>query len=125
MRPERLRYGTFNLRLDPEGVTHLEGELPEVIALGANAALDFHNGTPPLGGPHAEWRSGSDPVTVTGPSGLPELVGATKYARLHVTTPEAEFTYQAFGAKQDSEGWYFLMRLTFTSKSYHEFLAGH
>lgn len=105
----RTQYGTFQLRTDAQGVEHLEGGLPEVIAVGYDALREFIAGEPPLGGPHAEFtpKDGWHP------------------ARLHVTTPEAEFTYEIMSKEQDKDGWFVLARLVFTSSTYHAFLAGH
>lgn len=108
----RTSYGTFTLRGDKDGVVHLEGgenALPEVIAIGISAVMEFRTGEPPLGGPHADFQPPTD----------------TRPARLHITTPEAEFTYEVFASAQDADGWYYLWRLTFTSSTYHAFLAGH
>lgn len=106
---DRHRYGTFVLGEDGtgDGVMHLKSPLPEVIAIGIDAWQEFRTGLSGpgmLGGPHAE-------VTARG--------------RLHVVTPEAEFTYQVFETCQDSNGWYFLARLIYTSAAYQEFLARH
>jgi hypothetical protein len=102
--PARLRYGTFDLG-SPEvgGVVHLRSDLPEVVAIGMDALVEIIRGEWPLGGPHAEMNM------------------ATK--RLHVVTPECEFTYEHIRAEYDSAGWYFLFRLVYTSSTYQEFLA--
>lgn len=105
----RTLYGTFTLRGTPDGVVHLDGELPEVVAIGMDAWRDFRLGIPVLGGPHAECKP----------------AGQGHGAQLHVTTPEAEFTYELFSGQQDADGLYVLARLTFTSATYHAFLAGH
>lgn len=104
----RLRYGTFSLRAAPDGVVHLEGDLPEVIALGTDAWVEFVNEIWPLGGPHAQAR----------------IVSQGK-AWLHVVTPEAEFTYDYLRVEKDTAGWYLVMRLTHTNRTYAEFLAEH
>lgn len=104
----RLRYGTFSLRAAPDGVVHLEGDLPEVIALGIDAWVEFRTEVWPLGGPHAEAS-----------------IPAPGSARLHVVTPEAQFTYEQVRMEQDTAGWYLVMRLTFTDNTYRAFLAGH
>ena len=104
----RLRYGTFSLRAAPDGVVHLEGDLPEVIALGTDAWVEFVNEVWPLGGPHAE-----------------ATIVAQGQARLHVVTPEAQFTYEFVRVERDTAGWYLVMRLTFTDSTYRAFLAGH
>ena len=106
---DRRRYGTFQLGNNGtgDGVVHLKSSLPEVVAIGIDAWQEFRTGISGpylLGGPHAE---------ITGKG------------RLHVVTPEAEFTYQVFETCQDAAGWYFLARLTYTSDKYAEFLAGH
>lgn len=106
---DRRRYGTFNLGSNgtDDGVVHLRSRLPEVVAIGIDAWQEFRTGLSGpgrLGGPHAE-------ITAKG--------------RLHVVTPEAEFTYQVFETCQDSNGWFFLARLVYTSDKYQEFLAGH
>lgn len=105
---DRRRYGTFHIGDDGSGdnVIHLKSELPEVVAIGIEAWQEFRTGLAGpgmLGGPHAE-------ITAKG--------------RLHIVTPEAEFTYQVFETCQDSNGWYFLARLTHTNSTYAEFLAG-
>jgi hypothetical protein len=107
MSRHRTSYGTFTLRGDAEGVVHLEGELPEVVAIGMDAWREFYLGIPQLGGPHAEVR----------------LVN--NRPQLHVTTPEGEFIYEPFSGEQDKDGYYVLARLIFTSSTYHAFLAGH
>lgn len=106
---DRRRYGTFSIGGDgsDDGIVHLKSELPEVVAIGIDAWQEFRTGLSgpgALGGPHAE-------VTAKG--------------RLHIVTPECEFTYQVFETCQDSNGWYFLARLEYTSSKYTEFLAGH
>ena len=102
-RPERLRYGTFTLGSDTaDGVVHLRSQLPEVIAVGIDTALEFQHHTPPLGGQHATW-----------------VAGITEPAQLVVETPECAFTYQVIGIKADSAGWYFLMKRTYVSDAYH------
>lgn len=105
----RTQYGTFTLHGTPDGVVHLQGELPEVVAVGHDALRQFWRQEPPLGGPHAELKM---------PAGGHDAV-------LHVTTPEAVFTYERFQLAQDKDGPYHLMRLTFTDSTYHAFLAGH
>ena len=102
----RLAYGTFQLRAAPDGVIHLDPvELPEVVAIGADAMIEMLKGIWPLGGPHCE-------VTHQG-------------KRVHVTTPEAQFTYEHFRTEQDKAGYYFLFRLTYTDNTYRAFLAGN
>lgn len=105
----RTQYGTFTLHGDKDGVVHLQGELPEVVAIGYDAWQEFWRGEPQLGGPHAVVRE----ATVNRP------------AQLHVTTPEAEFVYEAMSRERDADGYYVLARLIYTSSSYHAFLAGH
>jgi hypothetical protein len=105
--PERCRYGTFTLHGDAQGVVHLQGNLPEVVAIGYDPMLSFFRNEPPLGGPHAEIRKHN-----------------TEPVQLHITTPEAEFTYTHLDTKTDEQGVYFLMRLTYSSASYHAYLAG-
>jgi hypothetical protein len=104
-RPARTRYGTFTLGGAElgDGIVHLRSDLPEVVAIGHDALVEFMKQIPPLGGPHAEMNM------------------TTK--RLHVVTPEAEFTYEHIQPERDSEGWYFLFRLVWTSSTYQEFLA--
>lgn len=99
-RPARTRYGTFTLGGAElgDGIVHLRSSLPEVVAIGMDALVEIMNGTPPLGGPHAEMNM------------------HTK--RLHVVTPECEFTYEHLRTEQDAEGWYFLFRLVYTSSAY-------
>lgn len=105
-RPTRTRYGTFTLGGAElgDGVVHLRSDLPEVVAIGMDALVEFMKAVPPLGGPHAEWQAG--------------------LKRLHVVTPECEFTYEHLNTLQDSDGWYFLFRLVWTSDTYQAFLAG-
>lgn len=109
--PERTRYGAFTLGSDtPQGLVHLRSELPEIVAIGTDAMLEMMNGVWPLGGPHCEVRV--DPLGV--------LNGTS---RIHVTTPECEFTYEHVRTEHDSAGWYFLFKLVYTSDTYQEFLA--
>ena len=89
----RLKYSTVQLRADPEGIVHLDPVvLPDIIAVGIDVWVEFRNEVWPLGGPHAE-------ITAKG--------------RLHVVTPEAEFTYQHVRTEKDTAGWYFVMLLTY------------
>lgn len=100
--PERLRFETFNLGSDEVGgVVHLRSRLPEVIAVGTDAALEFMHHTPPMGGDHASW-----------------INDATKPAQLVIETPECMFAYQVAGLKTDSAGWYFVMRRVWVSETY-------
>lgn len=103
----RLKYGTFTLGGAElgDGVVHLRSPLPEVVAIGMDALVEFIKGVPPLGGPHAEMSA------------------VTK--RLTVTTPEATFAYEHIRPERDSAGWYFLFKLVETSDGYQEFLASH
>jgi len=90
MDEDRTRYGTFMLFGDAKtGIVHLTDKLPELIGIGTDAWDDFRRGIG-IGGPHAE---------ITG------------RGRLHITTPEAEFTYQHEATKRDQHGWYFVCRL--------------
>lgn len=104
--PARMRYETFTLGGAEvgDGVVHLRSRLPEVIALGIDSAREFMNRTPPLGGPHATWVG----VTAKG-----------KPAQLVVETPECSFQYTVAGVKRDVAGWYFVMRRTYISDTYH------
>lgn len=107
----RTQYATFTLRGDKDGVVHLQGELPEIVAIGYSAWQEFWRGDSGpglLGGPHAEVR----PATAHRP------------AQLHITTPEGQFTYQAVSREQDKDGPYVLARLIFTDRAYSAFLAG-
>jgi hypothetical protein len=101
----RLKYGTFTLGGAElgDGVVHLRSDLPEVVAIGMDALVEFMRAIPPLGGPHAEWN-------------MPAK-------RLHVVTPECQFTYEHLRTERDTAGWYFLFRLVYTSDGYQEFLA--
>lgn len=104
--PRRLKYGTFALGTDSligEGVVHLRSELPEVVAIGMDALVEFMRGIPPMGGPHAEMNLDTK--------------------RLNIVTPEAEFTYEHIRPESDIQGWYFLFRLIYTSPNYQAFLA--
>jgi hypothetical protein len=106
---DRRQYGTFQLGDDGtgDGVIHLKSSLPEVVAIGIEAWQEFRTGISGpgrLGGPHAD-------ITAKG--------------RLHIVTPECGFTYQVFATCSDTDGWYFLARLEYTSSKYAEFLAGH
>jgi hypothetical protein len=105
--PARMRYETFTLGGEEvgDGVVHLRSRLPEVIALGIDSAREFMNSTPPLGGPHATW------VIDAGGGGLPST--------LVVETPECSFQYTVAGVKRDVAGWYFVMRRTYVSDTYH------
>lgn len=104
-RPARLRYGTFSLGSDElGGVVHLRSALPEVIALGHDAWMEIYRGIWPLGGPHAELQARLNQAT-----------------RLHVVTPECEFTYEVMKLERDSAGMYVLMRRVFVSTSYAAF----
>lgn len=102
MNPERMRWPTITLRGDAQGIVHLESELPEVIAMGIEAVLEFKDGKFPLGGPHAEFK----PAT------------AFQVARLHVVTPECEFTYEFLDQRDDKAGRYYLLRRTYVSSGY-------
>jgi hypothetical protein len=103
-RPARTRYGTFHLGSDtPQGLVHLRSELPEVIAIGKDAMLEMIKGVWPLGGPATEV--------------------STDRKRVHVTTPECEFTYEHIRTERDTAGWYFLFKLVYTSDTYQEFLS--
>lgn len=104
--PARMRYETFTLGGEEvgDGVVHLRSRLPEVIALGIDSAREFMNSTPPLGGPHATWVG----VTAKG-----------KPAQLVVETPECSFAYTVHDVKRDVAGWYFVMRRTYVSDTYH------
>jgi len=100
----RLRYPTFQLRADPQGVVHLDPvKLPEVIAMGIDAWVEFRKEIWPLGGAHA---------TIPGKG------------RLHVVTPEAEFEYETLRIEKDTAGWYLVMRLTYTDATYRAFIDG-
>lgn len=102
--PARMRYETFTLGGEEvgDGVVHLRSRLPEVIALGIDSAREFMNSTPPLGGPHATW-----------------VATGTKPAQLVVETPECSFAYTFHDLKRDVAGWYFVMRRTYVSDTYH------
>lgn len=101
-RPERLRYGTFDLGSEtPGGIVHLRSALPEIVAIGMDAMLEMIKGVWPLGGPHCEWN----PQTL----------------RLHIVTPECEFTYAHASTERDSAGCYFLFRRVYVSTAYHAF----
>jgi hypothetical protein len=103
--PARTRYGTFSLGSEQiGGLVHLRSALPEVIALGIDAWMEILRGEWPLGGPHAELQAAID-----GPT------------RLHVVTPECEFTYEVMSRELDSAGPYALMRRVFVSTAYHAF----
>jgi hypothetical protein len=106
-RPERLRYGTFDLGSEtPGGIVHLRSALPEIVAIGHDALMEMRMGVWPLGGPHCD---------VQPPSEMGDA------ARLHVVTPECEFTYELVSTQRDSAGWYFLFRRVYVSTAYHTF----
>lgn len=103
----RLKYGAFTLG-GPElgGIVHLRSELPELIALGTDAWLEFRQGIPPLGGPHA--------ITIKPVFGMP--------AALEVTTPECAFRYELVRMEADTAGRFLVMQRTYVSPSYQQFL---
>lgn len=93
---DRNSYGTFSLGSPPnDPVVHLRSELPEIVAIGMDVIVDFIRETPPLGGPHAEMNL------------------TTK--RLHIVTPESEFTYEHVRPEHDMWGWYFVFKLVHSS----------
>lgn len=102
-RPERCKYPTITLRGDAQNIVHLESVLPEVIAMGIEAVQEFQQGKFPLGGPHAEL--------------IPSDCGRGP-ARLHVVTPECEFTYEFQERKRDVAGRYYLLKRTYVSSGY-------
>lgn len=90
---DRTRYGTFTLH-EKDGVVHLDGDLPELVAIGIEPWQAFRTGIG-MGGPHARVVS----------KGV-----------LEVTTPEAEFTYRVEATRQDAHGWYFVARLIYVDR---------
>lgn len=101
-RPERCKYPTITLRGDAQNIVHLESVLPEVIAMGIEAVQEFQQGKFPLGGPHAEFKTAT----------------AFKVARIHIVTPEAEFTYEFLDRRNDAAGAYYLLKRTYVSSGY-------
>lgn len=102
-RPARLKYATFTLRGDAQGIVHLDSELPEVVAIGMDVIVDFIRKTPPLGGEHAEMNTGT--------------------RLLHIDTPECSFTYECIRPEYDTEGWFFLFKRVYVSSAYAGWVA--
>lgn len=92
-REDRTRYGTFTLA-ERDGIVHLEGALPELVAIGVEPWQAFRTGVG-MGGPHARIIS---------------------KGYLEITTPEAEFVYRVEATKYDEHGWYFVARLTYVDR---------
>lgn len=102
-RPARLKYATFTLHGDAQGIVHLDSELPEVVAIGMDVIVDFIRQTPPLGGPHAEMN--------------------TQTRLLNIDTPECRFTYECIRPEYDTEGWFFLFKRVYVSSGYAAWVA--
>lgn len=90
---DRTRYGTFTLE-KRDGIVHLVGALPELVAIGVEVWQAFRTGIG-MGGVHAD---------------------IVRRGVLVMVTPEAEFSYRVEATKQDEHGWYFVARLVYVDR---------